>query len=358
MGGKALGNRLSRREELSFSGLEEGEFGIAIIRNGIVTFANSAAEKTAGRRMVGRIFSEIFPRHSESQGNSGSPCTYKLKLTKEGESVFIEVNTIPIKSKKPAMLVILRDITEGKKFEEEFFRRQEELITMTYELEQSNYFKDLFFDLMHHDLQNPIGIIQNYAELLLLEEGDQEKRVFLEEVMGAASRAIRLIDDATKLSKLSSTNELEMEEFDLAQIIGDAVKGMEALAEKAEMRIENLVAQSPPVMVNQIIGEVFANLISNAIKYAREGGRVVIDKEERMEFLRVKVVDFGKGVPDKYKQGIFDRFKKRKKKGVKGSGLGLAVSKKIVELHGGRIWVEDTPGGGATFVVELPRQKK
>ena len=124
------------------------------------------------------------------------------------------------------------------------------------------------------------------------------------------------------------------------------------------MRTENNVHVSIPIRANKIIQEVFANLISNAIKYASEGKRVVVEHEDKGDSVRIKVTDFGEGIADPYKAGIFDRFKRKGKKGVKGSGLGLTISKKIVELHRGKIWVEDNRAGGAVFVVEIPKTQK
>lgn len=96
-------------------------------------------------------------------------------------------------------------------------------------------------------------------------------------------------------------------------------------------------------------------MLSNALKYGKDGGRVVLDIEEERGSVRVRVIDFGPGVKDEYKEGIFERFERRERGGVRGTGLGLAIAKRTVELHRGRIWVEDTPEGGATFVVELSK---
>ena len=110
-----------------------------------------------------------------------------------------------------------------------------------------------------------------------------------------------------------------------------------------------------PTRANKIIEDVFANLISNAIKYASQGKRVVVDGKERHDLWTIRVVDFGAGIKDADKKLVFERFQRRNKMGVKGSGLGLAIARKIVELHKGRIWVEDNPEGGAVFIVEIPK---
>ncbi|MCZ7402321.1 MAG: sensor histidine kinase [Candidatus Methanoperedens sp.] len=102
---------------------------------------------------------------------------------------------------------------------------------------------------------------------------------------------------------------------------------------------------------------VFANLISNAIKYAPHGKKIVVDGKEVNSSWIIRVMDFGAGIKDADKKLVFERFQREDKTGIKGSGLGLAIARKIVELHNGNIWVEDNPEGGAVFVVEIPKSE-
>ena len=102
-----------------------------------------------------------------------------------------------------------------------------------------------------------------------------------------------------------------------------------------------------------MIAEVFDNLLSNAAKYGPEGGLVRVEVLDEGARWKVCVIDAGEGIPDADKEKVFGRFERLRKEGVKGTGLGLAIARRIVELHGGRIWVEDAPGGGACFCVAL-----
>ncbi len=104
-----------------------------------------------------------------------------------------------------------------------------------------------------------------------------------------------------------------------------------------------------------MIAEVFANLISNAVKYGPPAGTVAVEVHDAGDRWRVSVADRGEGVPDAYKERVFDRFERLAKEGVKGTGLGLAIAKRIIDLHGGQIAVRDNPGGGAMFEVMLPK---
>ncbi|WP_456475243.1 PAS domain-containing sensor histidine kinase [Candidatus Pyrohabitans sp.] len=344
---------------------ENINLGMVVVLDGAIEFANSKFCEISGfekEELIGTPFVKLVSSNSrellmhENAIYGIAECEIEI-LSKEGEGIPVEVNTSLIEfNGRPAEMMILRDVTEQKKLEEELFIRQEKLIAMTYELEQSNYLKDLFLDIMRHDLLNPIGVANNFVELLLDDEKDPEKVELLNAIRRGLSKAVKLVNDATKLSKLGSIESLELEDLDIKEVLEEVVEDFIPLASKAGMHIENKITHSLYVRANKIIGEVFANFISNAIKYAPEGKMIVIEGEEAYEFVRIKVMDFGSGIKDEDKLRIFDRFTRREKGGVKGSGLGLTIAKKIVEFHKGKVWVEDNPQGGAVFVVELPKQ--
>ncbi len=336
--------------------------GVVVIQSGVIRFANSKFADISGferEELQGRRFIQLISPEWRFLFEINESPEYEIEiLSKDGEKVPVEVSTSLIEfNGAPAKMAIVRDISEQRRLEEELFRRQEELIAMTYELEQSNHLKELFLDIMRHDLLNPIGVAGNFVELLIDEESDSEKLELLKAIKRSLSKAVELVENATKFAKLGSKKSLELEEMDLKEVVAEIVQDFAPIAAKAGMRIENRITQNIRVRANRIIGEVFANFISNAIKYASEGKRIVVEAEEREDFVRVRVADFGSGVPDEDKESIFERFTRRDKKGVKGSGLGLAIARKIMELHCGRVWVEDNTPRGAVFVAELPGGK-
>jgi signal transduction histidine kinase len=239
---------------------------------------------------------------------------------------------------------------ERKKVEEERKR-------YAIELEESNRLKELFIDIMHHDLLNPLNVANGYVELFLEDESHPRKKSYLETIKRNLVKGMELIDNATKFSKLESMKYIEFEEIDLKMVIGEAIENLTPMATRAGMSIENDILESMPAKANKIIEDVFINVISNAIKYAPEGKKIVVEGKDKGKFWSVRIKDFGAGVKDAEKTQIFERFHREEKKGVKGSGLGLAIARKIVELHNGRIWVEDNPEGGAVFVVEIPKSE-
>lgn len=284
-------------------------------------------------KKTGRWVGELMVKHKNGRGFPISLNASMVKNTK-GEPV--------------AMVGIIRDMTE-RKFIEEAIKNYAR------KLEESNRMKELFTDIMHHDLLNPLNISRGYVELLREKETSPRKIADLEIVVKNLTKGMELIERATMLSKLESLERIEFEDMDLKDVIEKVIENIGSLVEKSGMKIENNVAQRMPVRANKIIEEVFNNFISNAVKYAAEGKKIVVDSEEKEDSWRIKVTDFGEGIRDRDKAAIFERFHRMEKKGVKGSGLGLAIAKKIVELHNGRIWVEDNPDGGAVFVVEMPK---
>ncbi len=273
---------------------------------------------------------------------------------KDGRTFPVWLNASMVKNSKGkpvAMMGIIHDITERKQAEEAIKKYAKEL-------EESNRMKELFIDIMHHDLINPLTAASGFIELLKEDEIKSQKRAYLETIERNLVKALELMESATKLSKLESSKSIELMNMDLEKIINEVTGNMSLLAADAGMEIENKINMSMPIRANKIIEEVFANIISNAVKYASSGKRIVLDCKEREGCWNIRVTDFGEGIEDRDKTVIFDRFHRMEKKGVKGSGLGLAIASKIMELHNGRIWVEDNPEGGAVFAVEIPKHLK
>ncbi|MFV2040365.1 MAG: ATP-binding protein [Candidatus Hydrothermarchaeales archaeon] len=225
----------------------------------------------------------------------------------------------------------------------------------TSELERSNKVKDLFIDIMRHDMLKPADIGRLSTELVLEMEEDEDKKDILEKILQSQERMIDLIENASILAKLESGEVFEISEEDLGAVLKSTVSELEDMAEAKNMDLKINAAGEYPALVNPLIYDVFSNLLGNAIKYGPENTVVSAKITGSGRDWRIEVSDSGGGIPDAYKEDVFYRFSRLEKGGVKGTGLGLAIVKRVVAAHKGRVWVEDNPGGGSTFVVKIPR---
>jgi two-component system phosphate regulon sensor histidine kinase PhoR len=249
------------------------------------------------------------------------------------------------------ILIIIRDMTKRKLLEED-------LKEQATKLQKSNELKDIFTDVMRHDILNPIGVIKNYIDLIADEPLEPMVKQSLEAINRNANKTVEMIESASELAKIESEEQIVFEKADLATILAEAVETVEKRATEKSMSLEVKGEGDYPARVNSFMEDVFLNLLTNAIKYSPEKTKITTGIEDAGLNWRFYVKDQGEGVPDKFKIAIFTRFERLKKEGVKGSGMGLAIVKKIVEMHRGRVWVEDNPGGGSIFYVIIPKDIK
>jgi PAS domain S-box-containing protein len=247
---------------------------------------------------------------------------------------------------KSVVQSIVRDITA---------RRAEEDIRKQYaeKLEEMNSLKDLFSDILCHDLLNPASIVTSVSALLAGRENPRdEKEITM--IRRNAERIMRLIRDASTYARIEDESVLDREERDLVAIIASCLESLRPKAEERGITITFEHQGEVPVRANWMIVEVFENLISNAVKYSPESSEVTITVERQDDGTVVSVTDCGEGVPDAYKESIFERFRRGEESGVKGTGLGLAIARRVMNCYGGRVWVEDNPDGGSIFRAALP----
>lgn len=241
---------------------------------------------------------------------------------------------------------IVRDATEQRQAEEKARR-------YTDQLEEANHMKDLFTDILHHDLMNPAGVVLSLAEMLLERESDRRRRGILIGIRDSSQKLLEMIESAAFYAKLSNRDMIERQTIDLDEVLRKSVADISHSLEKKGMRLEICSRDRCTIQGNPILENVFSNLVSNAMKYASSGNRVQIGILDGGEKWKVYVKDWGAGIPPDDHQRVFRRYERLGKEGVEGSGLGLAICKRIVELHGGEIWVEGNPEGGSIFFVSL-----
>lgn len=234
-------------------------------------------------------------------------------------------------------------------------RAEEVLKKYAEQLEDANRLKDLFTDIMSHDLLNPAGTIANALELMEDWELDEEQEKLREILEESAKRIIEMIKNASTYEKLESAEKLEVERLDLNEVFGTVLESFMPRLEKKKMKLKYLPKGKSYVVVNPMIENVFSNLLSNAIKYSPEGKKIEVDIIDEDDHFKIYFKDWGSGISDEDKARLFTRFQRVDKKGVKGSGLGLAIVKRAVELHKGKVWIEDNSEGGSIFYIEIPK---
>ncbi|MDY0386626.1 MAG: sensor histidine kinase [Methanolobus sp.] len=223
-------------------------------------------------------------------------------------------------------------------------------------LETSNKLKDLFTDIMRHDLLNPASIIKGFTDVLYTNEIDTEKKETLKLINEHTDHLISMIGSAAKLAKLESYEEMEFETKDLGFLLLQVADSFSSEFANKDIALGFDSKGTYPSRINDVMEDVFSNLISNALKYSSSGSTVKLEILDVNNSWKIMVTDEGDGIPDKIKPYIFERFKRADKKGIKGTGLGLAIVKRIVDLHKGTVGVEDNPQGkGSVFWVMLDK---
>jgi light-regulated signal transduction histidine kinase (bacteriophytochrome) len=245
----------------------------------------------------------------------------------------------------------VRDVTERKRAEQELARRAEELARSNADLEQFAY-------VASHDLQEPLRMVASYTQLLARRykgKLDADADEFIGFAVDGATRMQHLIQDLLSFSRVTTKGK-ELQVTDSRAACDQAITNLRAAI--AESGAVVTTGSLPTVRADATqLTQLFQNLIGNAIKYRNERKPEVqvaaAPVEDRWVF---SVQDNGIGIEPQYFERIFQMFQRlHTRKAYTGTGIGLAICRKIVERHGGRIWVESELGKGSTFLLTIPR---
>jgi PAS domain S-box-containing protein len=264
--------------------------------------------------------------------------------------VWITTSVIVGRRGRPfAAIGVIRDVSDRRRVEQE-------LREYASRLEEATALKELFADILRHDLLGPAATVQlSLDSILRRRQADPLTQRTAEGARRACAKLIDLIEGASKYAKLSAAQQLDFGTVELGALLKEVVGETELRARERNVTVVFEPSGAYPVRANPMIGDVFENLLSNALKYGPANGTIRVHVVDDGARWKVCVADEGEGIADPDKTRIFTRFERLRKEGVKGSGLGLAIAKRIVDLHGGSIWVEDRPGGGALFCVALAK---
>lgn len=341
-----------------------------------VTASNSQARKMLPANLVGRPFAEQIVTFSH-------PVDLPALIRQGGLVHRLTVNTASGMPESldfrffslPDGVLALGslDIQEQQHLSSELLGLNSELNNLTRQLHQANaelaqlnQLKNQFLGMAAHDLRTPAGLIINYSEFVLDEAGDRlsaEHREFIEICRAAAEDMNQLIENFLDVSVIESGQlRLQFAQSSVPEILAGVgpIARMLAGRKKISLLVES-PDDAPPLCVDKAkLQQVLVNLISNAVHHSQPSQRVWVSVRREAQQVVFAVRDEGPGLSPEDQSRLFTTFGRagtKKTAGERSTGLGLAIARKVVEAHGGRIWIESTPGHGATFLFALPIQE-
>ena len=240
-----------------------------------------------------------------------------------------------------------------------------ELQTRTRELEVASQHKSEFLASMSHELRTPLNAVIGFSDVLLqgmFGETNEKQTEYLRDILASGQHLLSLINDILDLSKIEAGRmDLDVAAFDLPTAIDDALLLMRERAGRRGITLERHVDERlGEIHADQRkVKQVLLNLLSNAVKFTPEGGRIDVRSALSDGMAEISVTDTGVGIAAEDHDAVFEEFRQVGKadKKAEGTGLGLALCRKFVELHGGRIWVKSELGQGSTLTFTLPRRR-
>jgi signal transduction histidine kinase len=237
-----------------------------------------------------------------------------------------------------------------------------EIADKSRQLEAASRHKSEFLANMSHELRTPLNAIIGFSEVLterMFGELNDKQEEYLKDIYASGQHLLSLINDILDLSKIEAGRmELELTDFDLPQAITNALTLVRGRAERHSIVLHLAVDERLGSIRGdeRKIKQVLLNLLSNALKFTPEGGRVDVRASVVDAMAEVSVTDTGVGIAPEDQEAVFEEFRQvgTADKKVEGTGLGLTLSRKFIELHGGRIWVKSQVGVGSTFTFTLP----
>ena len=351
-------HRLQRLNGLILDSTSEAIFSID--RDSRITSANRAATRMLGYgcdELIGARIHELF-HHTRPDGSPypAEECPFSQAFS-TGQSVRVTGETIWRRDGTPLPVEMsfapIRD-------EHSIIGAVQTFVDMS-EQEAANKIKDEFLSLVSHELRTPLTSIRGSLGLLaggVFGRLDAEPARMVDIAIHNTDRLVRLVNEILDLERMKTGQfVLELRPTDLGALMSSAVEGLHGVAAMAQVELAVEALSLQVVLDPDRIAQALTNLLGNAVKFSRSGGRVTLDAMTAGDKVVLRVRDKGRGIPPEQLDRVFSPFEQvdvsdARDKG--GTGLGLPIARSIAEHHGGRLWAESALGAGSTFYLELP----
>ena len=236
--------------------------------------------------------------------------------------------------------------------------RERDRVAAHEEAQRANQAKTAFLSRMSHELRTPLTAVLGFAELLDMDDLTEGQHDSVRQIRKAGAHLLALINEVLDISRIESGNlQMSIEPMELGSVVGDALTLIRPIAEERGVKLSRRCGDGVYIRADrQRVTQVLLNLLSNAVKYNREFGEVRLECEARGDTVRLSVTDTGLGIAPELLPRLFAAFDRlgAERRGIEGTGVGLMLSKGLVEAMGGTLTVESVPGQGSTFTVTLP----
>jgi PAS domain S-box-containing protein len=383
---KELETRLKRTEELLegvLNGIGEGiivvdgDFKILSANEGYLDRMGMGKDEVIGNYCY-RISHKRETPCSEKEHHCPVRETYKtgkpartthIHYDRNGKEIFVEVNSYPILDASGQVKNVIEsvvDITEQVELEKELHHSYKKLEKAYNELKALDSMKDEFISNVSHELKTPITSIRGFTELLYdgkLGDTNEKQKEALDVIIKNIDRLTRLIDNLLDLSAIRGKKmEFEFHEVPLGEVLRETLDTVRNSAKsKGLSLIYQVPGNLPPVWGDRDrLVQVFTNVLDNAVKFTPQGGDITVKVAEKGDLVETRIKDTGYGMPEGKIPRLFDQFFQvdasltRK---VGGAGLGLFITKNIVDGHEGRIKINSKPGNGTEVIITLPKTR-
>ncbi len=356
---------LERERDFALKIMNTVTEGICVLsKDWLFEYVNSAYERMVGysaQELIGKnvLFlsdkpdDEAWALRKEERLKKQSG-TYESQLRHaNGKLVDVIISSVP-RFQADTFLGTISTIKDVSKAKQE----AQELIDAKNTAEAANRAKNDFLSRMSHELRTPLNAILGFAQLLELDELSQDQSENVDRILGAGRHLLDLINEVLDISRIETGSiSLTIEAVDSERVLSESLTLMQPLAKTRNIRIFVDAHDKQKLMGDsQRLKQVLLNLLSNAVKYNRESGQIFVAIEQQGQQVRISVRDTGYGIPAEKQDRLFIPFDRldKEQSSIEGSGIGLALSKRLVEVMNGSMGVETKLDEGTTFWIDLP----